>query len=260
MKNIAIKEDFAASSLLYVVIIIIVAVIISSVIIIDHTSSKPNNNGKISEIGATTFELQTSSYYILYLNVSDSQTNISTKLVTIMINNSNLGTMASPGQVNVSGPDYIESNTNFTFKYKSPINILELVYDGYTIYNSGTINFKHNPNNIVIAVSMAFSLNSNDTVLTGAVSASSKVFLNSQISFKLILNNSIQFEGYLSNASVIASNDPDLTLHISNNSNSFIGGSVYKFFVVYSNSSYAKITTYDIELSYQGNIIMNYSE
>lgn len=259
MKNIRTTEDNAASSLIVIVIIIIVAIVASSIIIVEHFEPKPNSNLKISQIGATTFESQTPSYYILYLNVSVSQTNISTKLVTIMINNSNLGTMASPGQVNVSGPDYISSNTNFTFKYKSSINILELIYDGYTIYDSGTINFKHNPNNTVLTVGMSFSLNSNDTILTGIVSSSSKVFFNSQIGFTFILNGSVKFEGYLSNTSVNASNDPDLNLHITNNSNSFTGGSEYHLFIVDLKSRYAKIATYEITLTYQGNTIVDYT-
>ena len=144
MKQVINKEDKAVSPIIATILLIAITVVLAATLVTILGGFTHGVSNTVVTVGATTSEVDTSSGYIVYLNVSSSSTNLTASSVTLEINGGSNGTLATPigNGMTAKSTDsaYINGGSHFVIESTNElITSVDLVYKGNTIYQSGTI-------------------------------------------------------------------------------------------------------------------------
>ncbi|MHB1439757.1 MAG: archaellin/type IV pilin N-terminal domain-containing protein [Cuniculiplasma sp.] len=154
MKQIREKNDKAVSPIIATILLIAITVVLAATLVTILGGFTHGVSNTVVTVGATTAEVNASSSssdlsYVVYLNISSSSTNLTASSVTLEINGTVVGTLASgtkSGGITVTGSSSLTGGANFQIVDKSSSTIhnhkitsLDLIYKGNDIYQSGTI-------------------------------------------------------------------------------------------------------------------------
>lgn len=139
MKPVINNEDKAVSPIIATILLIAITVVLAATLVTILGGFTHGVSNTVVTVGATTTEVNESSSYVVYLNISSSSTNLSASAVTLEINGNNVGTLASSTGFTISGPDSLNGGAHFTITSNHKVTSLDLVYKGNTIYQSGAI-------------------------------------------------------------------------------------------------------------------------
>lgn len=144
MKEIRQKKDKGVSAIIATILLIAITVVLAATLVTILGGFTHGVSNSVVTVGATTQETGSSGSYNVYFNVSSSSTNLSASQVTLEINGASLGALSAPsggtvGLTETSHSNFITGGSSFVFHTTSKVTALVLIYDGNTIYNSGSI-------------------------------------------------------------------------------------------------------------------------
>ena len=144
MKEIRQKKDKGVSAIIATILLIAITVVLAATLVTILGGFTHGVSNSVVTVGATTQEVGSASAYNVYFNVSSSSTNLSASQVTLEINGASLGALSAPSEGTVglnetSHSAFITGGSSFVFKATHKVTSLSLVYDGNTIYSSGSI-------------------------------------------------------------------------------------------------------------------------